>query len=199
LRIRIRDLAQARVRYGYRRLHVLLLREGWRVNHKRVYRLYKEEGLSLRLKSKKKRVSAARVESPAPQAPNEVWSMDFVSDSLGNGQAIRALTLVDNFSRVSPAIEVDFSLTGKRVVEVLERVRSRYGQPQVIKCDNVLTRKSSTRFGNTPPPSFNLLALASAASELKNLRPLARRAPRVLDFCLASAQGQLQGSFRSPD
>lgn len=136
LRLRIRDLAQARVRYGYRRLHVLLLREGWRVNHKRVYRLYKEEGLSLRLKSKKKRVSVSRVESAPPRAPNEVWSMDFVSDSLGNGQALRALTIVDNFSRVSPAIEVDFSLTGKRVVEVLERISTSYGQPQVIKCDN---------------------------------------------------------------
>jgi len=115
---------------------VLLLREGWKVNHKRVYRLYREEGLSLRLKSKKKRVSRARVESQAPQSPNEVWSMDFVTDNLGSGQAIRALTLVDNFSRVSPAIEVDFSLTGRRVVEVLERVIAKYGKPQVIKCDN---------------------------------------------------------------
>jgi putative transposase len=134
--IRIRDLAQARVRYGYRRLHILLLREGWKVNHKRVYRLYRQEGLSLRLKSKKKRVSVSRIETAPPQAPNEVWSMDFVSDSLGNGQALRALTIVDNFSRVSPAIEVDFSMSGNRVVEVLEKVRSRYGQPQVIKCDN---------------------------------------------------------------
>lgn len=92
--------------------------------------------MSLRLKSKKKRVSAARVEAPQAQAPNAVWSMDFVSDSLGNGQAIRALTLVDNFSRVSPAIEVDLWLTGKRVVEVVERVGTRYWQPQVIKCDN---------------------------------------------------------------
>jgi putative transposase len=84
LRIKIRDLAQARVRYGYRRLHVLLLREGWKVNHKRVYRLYRGEGgLSLRLKSKKKRASRARVESQAPLSPKEVWSIDFVSDNLG--------------------------------------------------------------------------------------------------------------------
>lgn len=136
LHIRLRDLAQARVRYGYRRLHVLLSREGWKVNHKRVYLLYTEEGLALRLKRKKKSVSVARVESAPPISPNEVWSMDFVSDSLGNGQALRALTLVDNFSRVSPAIEVDFSLTGRRVVEVLDRVSSSYGKPQVIKCDN---------------------------------------------------------------
>lgn len=136
LLIRLRDLAQTRVRYGYRRLHVLLLREGWKVNIKRVYRLYRQAGLSLRLKSKKKCVSVLRVEAPKPTSPNEVWSMDFVSDSLSNGQRYRALTIVDNFSRVSPAIEVDFSLTGKRVVEVLERVASSYGIAKIIKVDN---------------------------------------------------------------
>jgi putative transposase len=134
--IRLRDLAQARVRYGYRRLHVLLLREGWKVNVKRVYRLYRQEGLSLRLKRKKKCVSVLRVEAAKPTSPNEVWSMDFVSDSLSNGQRFRALTIVDNFSRVSPAIEVDFSLTGRRVVEVLERVANSYGLPKIIKVDN---------------------------------------------------------------
>jgi len=180
LRIRIRDLAQARVRYGYRRLHVLLLREGWRVNHKRVYRLYREEGLSLRLKCKQKRVSRARVEAPPPRAPNEVWSIDFVSDSLGSGQAIRALTIVDNFSRVSPAIEVDFSLTGKRVVEVLERVSTSYGQPQVIKCDNVLTRKSSTCFEQYSSPQFQLQALA-----------FARHKSRIFDRCRGSLRSFL--------
>lgn len=136
LRIKLRDLAQVRVRYGYRRLHILLRREGWKVNHKLVYRLYTEEGLSLRIKRKKKCVSATRVKVPKPTEPNEVWSMDFVADGLANGQAIRALTLVDNYSRESLAIEVDFSLTGKRVVEVLERVAKRNGKPQVIKCDN---------------------------------------------------------------
>jgi len=135
LRVRLKDLAGARVRYGYRRLHVLLKREGWQINHKRVYRLYKLEGLSLRLKTKKKRVSAPRVPSPAPTAPNDCWSMDFVADRLLDGRAIRMLTLVDNFSRVSPAIEVDFSLTGKRVVEVLERLKVTHGLPTTIKVD----------------------------------------------------------------
>ena len=128
-------LAQVRVRYGYRRLHILLQREGWKVNHKLVYRLYTEEGLSLRIKKKKKCVSATRVKVPQPAAPNEVWSMDFVVDGLANGQAIRALTLVDNYSRESLSIEVDFSLTGKRVVEVLERVAKRTASLGVIKCD----------------------------------------------------------------
>jgi putative transposase len=136
LRIRLRDLAQVRPRFGYQRLHILLQREGWRVNHKCVYRLYLQEGLGLRIKRRKKCVSVARVGVPPPEAPNEVWAMDFVADGLSNGQAFRALTLVDNFTRESLAIEVDFSLTGKRVVEVLERVVKQRGKPQVIKCDN---------------------------------------------------------------
>lgn len=136
LRMRLKDLAGARVRYGYRRLHILLMREGWQINHKRVYRLYKSEGLSLRLKTKKKRTSEPRVPQPVATSPNECWSMDFVADRLADGRAFRMLTLVDNFSRVSPAIEVDLSLTGKRVVEVLERLRLTHGIPRIIKVDN---------------------------------------------------------------
>ena len=136
LKMRLKELVASRVRYGYRRLHVLLLREGWRVNHKRVYRLYKEEGLSLRLKTKKKRTNEPRSRLPKPTAPNGVWSMDFMADRLSDGRQFRLLTLVDNFSRESPQIEVDFSLTGKRVVEVLERLKWTRGLPQAIKVDN---------------------------------------------------------------
>ena len=136
LRVRLKDLAGARVRYGYRRLHILLLREGWQINHKRVYRLYKSEGLSLRLKTKKKRTSEPRVPQPVATSPNECWSMDFVADRLADGRAFRMLTLVDSFSRVSPAIEVDLSLTGKRVVEVLEQLKLFCGLPKTIKVDN---------------------------------------------------------------
>jgi putative transposase len=106
LRLRLRDLAASRVRWGYRRLHVLLRREGWEVNHKRVHRLYKLEGLNLRLKTKKKRVALPRVLCPEATAPNERWSLDFVSDRLADGRAFRVLTLVDNVSRVSPDIEI---------------------------------------------------------------------------------------------
>jgi len=134
--VRLKDLAGARVRYGYRRLHILLKREGWQINHKRVYRLYKLEGLSLRLKTKKKRVSAPRVPLPAATSPNDCWSLDFVADRLSDGRQCRMLTLVDNFSRVSPAIEVDFSLNGKRVVEVLEGLKLNYGLPKTVKVDN---------------------------------------------------------------
>ena len=129
-------MAGVRVRYGYRRLHVLLRREGWRVNDKRVYRLYRLEGLSLRLKSKKKRASAVRVPLPQPSSALESWSMDFMTDSLVDGRKFRLLTIVDNFSRVSPAIEVDFSLTGQRVVEALEHLRNCYGLPKSIRVDN---------------------------------------------------------------
>jgi putative transposase len=134
--MRIRDLAGVRVRYGYRRLHVLLRREGWQVNHKRVYRLYKLEGLSLRLKSKKKRASCIRVPRPQATAALQTWSMDFMHDSLVDGRTFRLLTIVDNFSRVSPAIEVDQSLTSKRVVEVLERLGKSFGLPKSIRVDN---------------------------------------------------------------
>jgi len=92
LRMRLRDLAAARVRYGYRRLHILLQREGWQVNHKRVYRLYRLEGLSLRLKHRKKRPSHLRVVPPNARAPDERWSLDFISDSLADGRRFRAFT-----------------------------------------------------------------------------------------------------------
>ena len=136
LRIRLRDLAAARVRYGYRRLHLLLRREGWEINAKRVYRLYKIEGLSLRLKKSKKRVSRLRVVPLPAKRPNQRWSMDFMSDRLADGRRFRIFTLVDNFSRVSPAIEVDASLTGKRVVEVLNRLALKGTVPEAIHCDN---------------------------------------------------------------
>ncbi len=136
LRIRLKDLAGPRVRYGYRRLHVLLLREGWEVNHKKVYRLYREMGLSLRLKRSKKRRSQVRGLVPVARRPNERWSMDFVSDSLHDGRRFRALTIVDNFTRVSPAIEVGVSITGRRVATVLDRLKILHGLPRMITVDH---------------------------------------------------------------
>jgi putative transposase len=136
LRVRLRDLAASRVRYGYRRLHVLLRREGWMVNHKRVSRLYREEGLGIRVKRRKKLASAPRVLPPPAKRPRERWSMDFLTDGLANGQRFRVLTRVDTVSRVSPAIEVGVSLTGERVVAVLERLQRTTGTPQRIAIDN---------------------------------------------------------------
>lgn len=128
LRIRLRDLACSRVSYGYRRLYILLRREGWEVNHKRVYRLYKLEGLMMRPRRPRRHVTAnRRMERVEATSPNEGWSMDFMSDELCNGQRIRLLTLVDNFTRESLAIEMDSHLGGHRVVGVLQRLRERVG------------------------------------------------------------------------
>ena len=105
LRMRIRDLAQARVSYGYRRLQVFLQREGWGVNHKRVYRLYSQEGLMLRTKKPKRHVSCQRrMERPVAAGMDESWFMDFMSDELFDGRRIRLLTIVDNLTRESLAI-----------------------------------------------------------------------------------------------
>jgi putative transposase len=136
LRQRIRELAAVRVRYGYRRLHILLRREGWRVNAKRVYRLYREEGLSLRLKRPKKRVSVPRVTPPPAERPNERWSIDFLKDNLADGRPFRVFTIVDNVSKVSPAIVADFSIKGERVVAVLDSLKATIGLPQRLAVDN---------------------------------------------------------------
>jgi len=136
LRQRLRELAASRVRYGYRRLHILLRREGWRVNAKRVYRMYREEGLSLRYKRAKKRVSMPRVTPPPATQPNERWSIDFLRDSLADGRPFRVFTVVDNVTKVSPAIEADFSLKGTHVVAVLDRLKATVGLPKRLAVDN---------------------------------------------------------------
>ena len=137
LRIRIKDLAYARVSYGYRRIHILLQREGWRINHKRVYRLYKLGGLMMRPKRPRRHVAVRRrMERVEAVAPNEGWSMDFMSDELFNGQRIRLLTLVDNFTRESLDIEVDRHLGGHKVVEVLMRLSRARSLPRTIRVDN---------------------------------------------------------------
>lgn len=136
LRARLKELAEARRRFGSPRLHVLLRREGWVVNHKRVERLYRQEGLSLRRKRRKKAASQLRVVLPAPQQTNERWSMDFVTDSLTTGRRFRSLTIVDDHTRESVAIEVDFSLTGERVTRVLQRLSMTRGLPKTITVDN---------------------------------------------------------------
>jgi len=138
LRLRIKEIAAARVRYGYQRIYVLLRREGWSINHKRVHRLYKLDGLNLRQKKPKRRVSAAnRILMPAVIAKDECWSMDFVADQLFNGRRIRALTIVDNYSRECLNIAVAHSLKGEDVVAVMCYIRDHLGRkPGRIKVDN---------------------------------------------------------------
>ena len=137
LRLRIRDIAQVRVRYGYRKILVLLKREGWKVGKKLVYRLYCEEGLTLRWKPRRRRCAATnRRERVKPTAPNEVWSLDFVADQLEDGRRFRALTVVDVFTRESLAIEVGQSLKGEDVVRVLSRIGAERAVPKTLFCDN---------------------------------------------------------------
>jgi putative transposase len=135
--MRLKELATARVGYGYRRLHIMLQREGWPINHKRVYRLYREEGLGLRRKPPRRRVAAIKREiRPTATEPNECWSMDFVADQLFDGRRLRVLTLVDNHTRESLALTPGQRMGGMNVVEILEGVTKAKGFPKRIKVDN---------------------------------------------------------------
>lgn len=136
LKKRIREIAETRVRFGYRRVHVLLRREGWAVNKKRVYRLYREESLQLRNKTPKRRVKAAlRADRAPPSRSNEVWAMDFVHDQLETGRKVRILTVVDAFSRFSPAIDARFTYRGEDVVRTLDETCKHTGYPKAIRVD----------------------------------------------------------------
>ncbi len=119
---RLKVLAEQRPRFGYRRLPALLSREGRVVNHKRVYRLYREEGLTLAWRGRKRRAAGKRVPLERPTGVNERWSVDFIHDQLGSGSRFRVLSVADDFSRECLACEVDSSLAGERVVQILDRL-----------------------------------------------------------------------------
>ena len=136
LRMRLRELAASRVRFGYRRLTVLLRREGWPVNAKRIYRLYTEEGLIVRTKQRKRTASRQRVPQGVATAPNQRWSMDFVSDRLVDGRWFRVLTVVDQFTRECLLLFADSSLSGEKVAAELECVVRQRGVPLSITVDN---------------------------------------------------------------
>jgi putative transposase len=135
LRQELLMLARQKPRYGYRRLGVLLARRGWTVNHKRLYRLYREEHLAVRRLKRKRLLRPAQPVSQLDYA-NQEWAMDFVMDSLASGRGFRALTLLDGFTRECLAIEVDSCLSSRRVTLVLEWVISQRGRPRSIRCDN---------------------------------------------------------------
>lgn len=136
LRKRLVELAEERKRFGYRRLHMLLRWEAFEVNVKRVYRLYREEGLAVRKRTRKRLKGSPRKELKAPTRPNEQWAMDFTSDALSDGRAIRTLNVVDTFTRECLAIEVDTSLPSLRVARVLDRVIHERGRPGQVLTDN---------------------------------------------------------------
>ena len=138
LRRRIRELAESRVRYGYRRIYILLKREGVHVNKKRVHRLYCEEGLQLRARRPRRHVTAATRQPTRskPRSPNVAWSMDFVSDQTVTGERFRALTVVDVFTRECLAIKPGKKLGAADVVSVLSGIASKRGAPSRVHCDN---------------------------------------------------------------
>ena len=139
LRERIKEIASARVRYGYRRIGVLLRRDGLHVNDKRVFRLYRLEGLSLRAKMPhRRRAAVARSARVVAEKRNQIWSMDFMHDRLADGRAYRLLTIVDIFTRECVALDVAPRFCSDDVAKVLKRVCTERGTPEMIRCDNVL-------------------------------------------------------------
>lgn len=135
LRCRITALAAERRRFGYRRIHALLRREGTTVNVKRVHRLYRLEGLQVRHRRRRHAVAVTRRPLQVPKAPNQVWSIDFVSDALEQGRRIKCLTIIDDFTKEAVDIVVDHGISGMYVTRVLERIGRFRGLPQVIRTD----------------------------------------------------------------
>jgi putative transposase len=172
LRMRLRELAASRVRFGYRRLTVMLRREGWRVNAKRIYRLYTEDGLAVRTKVRKKIARRMRVPLVKAIRPNEKWSMDFVAARLLDGRWFRVLTVVDQFTRECLLLLADSSLTGQKVALALSQVVAERRAPVSITVDNELNKKAMARDEHTS-------ALARRASKagydcamvVKTMRP----------------------------
>jgi putative transposase len=137
LRRRMHEIVATRIRYGYRRVHILLKREGWPVGRNVIYRLYREEGLALRTKRPRRRKMVVhRQVRCRPRRADEAWSLDFVHDQLSNGQKFRALTIVDVFSREALAIEVGQRLRGEHVVEVLNKLVRQRKAPKYLFADN---------------------------------------------------------------
>jgi len=137
LRQRIREIAMNRPRFGYLRVHVMLRREGWAINKKRVWRLYRLDGLQLRMKTKRrKRISLQRGHVPPATGPNQHWSMDFVHDQMLDGRKFRILAVIDQWSRECVSLEPGFRLTGRCVGHALDQAAIARGMPRAITVDN---------------------------------------------------------------
>ena len=145
LRKRLRELALQRRRFGYRRLPILLRREGIALNHKKLYRLYREERLTVHKRGGRKRALGTRAPLVLPQGPNQRWSLDFVSASLIDGRRFRILCVIDDFSRECLATVVDTSLPGTRVVRELDRIAEARGLPCLVVSDNGTELSSKAR------------------------------------------------------
>ena len=142
VRERLCTLARQRRRFGYRRLHILLRREGIVLNHKKLFRLYREERLTVRRRGGRKRALGTRAPMALPQGPNQRWSLDFVSDVLVDGRRFRVLVIVDDFTRECLALIVDTSISGRRVARELNAIVAARKKPAIIVSDNVLSREA---------------------------------------------------------
>jgi putative transposase len=136
IRTRLREIAAVRRRFGYRRLHILLRREGLQINHKKLRRLYGEERLQVRRRGGRKRALGTRAPLALPQGPNQRWSLDFVHDQLSDGRRFRILAVVDDFTRECLALIADTSLSGLRVGRELDAIVARRGRPVACLSDN---------------------------------------------------------------
>jgi len=136
LRTRLRELAAERRRFGYRRLLILLRREGWALNHKKLYRIYKEEGLSVRKRKGRKRAIGARTPLPQATHADHIWSLDFMSDALEDGRRFRILGVMDQYSRQCLDLVSDTSISGRRVARELDRLVEAHGKSEIIVSDN---------------------------------------------------------------
>jgi len=147
LREKLRDLAHQRRRFGYRRLHILLRRDGIMINRKKTQRLYREEGLTVRRRKGRKRAVGARAPAPVPALPNQRWSLDFVHDQIVTGRRFRVLNVVDDVTRECLAAVPDTSISGKRVVRELTDLIAVRGKPGMIVSDNVLCWEAAAAKG----------------------------------------------------
>jgi len=136
IRKRLRKLSETRRRFGCPRLHIMLRREGFMINHKRTERLYRHEGLALRIRRRKKMASLLRMEIPRPDYANHIWSMDFMRDTLSDGRTIKLLSMVDEYTRKCLRIEVDTSINGIRVTRIISEISQKEELPQIIIVDN---------------------------------------------------------------
>jgi transposase InsO family protein len=192
---RIREICQTRLRFGYRRIQVQLRREGWPINEKKTRRIYRELGLQLRNKTPKRRINAKLRDDRRPATrSNETWAMDFVHDQLAIGQRMRVLTIVDTFSRLSPALEPRFTFRGADVVDILEKFAREVGLPATIRVDQgtelvsrdldlwlrILARSSTLGPATAPVIAIRIVSI-----------PVTAGAPRSLEFLALYFRAQL--------
>ena len=183
IRKRLRELAEQRRRFGYRRLHILLAREGIRLNHKKLYRIYREERLTVRKRGGRKRALGTRAPLLLPWNRNQRWSLDFVADALADGRRFRILAVVDDFSRECLALVVDTSLSGVRVARELDRIVELRGRPRMLVSDNGtephLKRYPALAAGTRRWLALHRTGQAHAKRLCRELqRPPARRVPQ---------------------